>query len=185
MSDSVDYGPLAMLPGTWLGNMGKDIAPEPDGSAETPYSEVMTFTALGMVNNAEVQHLAVLRYHQVVTRSDTGKVFHDETGYWMWDAATSAVMHSLTIPRAVCVLAGGTYKGGKTDGEVKLVVEARWDDKRWSILQSPFMLEKARTLEFYHTLKITPRELSYRETTVLDIYGKRFDHIDENTLVKV
>ena len=38
MSDdhSIDYGPLAGLIGTWKGDKGADIAPEPDGTEESP-----------------------------------------------------------------------------------------------------------------------------------------------------
>ena len=184
MSNGVDYGPLAMLIGTWKGGKGKDVSPEPTGQQEIPFSEVITFSEVGMVDNADQQHLAALGYHQVVTRLDTNKVFHDQMGYWMWDAATGTVMQSLVIPRAVAVLAGGTFKGDAKGSTVNLYVESKLDDKKWTIAQSPFMQEKARTLEFYHTIKVSARELTYRETTMLDIYGKKFKHTDENTLTK-
>ena len=33
----IDYGPLALLIGTWEGDKGVDIAPEPDGTENNPY----------------------------------------------------------------------------------------------------------------------------------------------------
>jgi len=88
------------------GDKGLDVAPEPDGSAESPYYETLEFTPCGTVENADSQELSVVRYQQIVTRKSDGKVSHDQTGYWMWDPATGIVMQSLTIPRAVTGLVG-------------------------------------------------------------------------------
>ena len=179
--DGVNYGPLASLVGTWKGDKGKDLAPEPDGEEETPYYETIIFEAIGDVTNAESQTLSVLRYHQVVSKKSDNQIFHDETGYWMWDPKTDTIMHSLVIPRGVCVLAGGkanSIGGGATVLDVKAVS----GDKDWGIIQSPFMQEKAKTVEFRHNISIKGDELTYSETTVLEIYGKSFDHTDSNTL---
>jgi len=185
MSDAneIDYGPLAMLIGTWKGDRGTDIAPEPDGEENNPYYETITFTAIGDVENAESQKLVALHYRQIVQRKSNDEVFHDETGYWMWDAAGQTVMHSLTIPRAVCVLAGGEHNGqAEADGNVVLDVSAGINDESWSIVQSPFMLKNARTTAFSHRISVGKQQLHYRETTMVDIYGKSFEHTDENTL---
>ncbi len=182
----IDYGPLRALIGTWTGDKGMDVAPAPDGGAErSPYSETITFEAAGDVTNAESQILAVVRYRQVVSRKATGAVFHDQVGYWMWDAERSTVMQSLTIPRAVCVLAGGSFAAtGRPAGDVVLEVAAKLGDPNWGVIQSPFMRDRASTREFRHTLTVRADRLAYRETTVLDIYGRRFDHTDENELVR-
>jgi hypothetical protein len=53
----------------------------------------------------------------------------------MWDSEAETVMHSLAIPRAVCVLAGGKYSGEKdADGRAVINVAAGIDDDkaRWS-----------------------------------------------------
>ncbi|HFE38405.1 MAG TPA: DUF1794 domain-containing protein [Gammaproteobacteria bacterium] len=180
MIDDVDYGPLAVLVGNWEGGKGMDTSPEPDGQEQTPYFETILFEAIGDVSNAESQTLAVLRYHQIVRRQSNNEVFHNETGYWMWDAKTDVVMQSLTIPRGVCVLAGGKSRA-QNDATV-LAVSAAIDDSDWGIIQSPFMQEKARTTAFTHEITVRGDELSYSETTVLDIYGKTFDHTDSNVL---
>lgn len=175
--DGVDYGPLAQLVGNWSGDKGTDVAPEPDGQEATPYFETLMFEAIGDVTNAEKQTLAVLRYHQVVSRKATGDVFHNETGYWGWDSADNTIWHSLTIPRGVCVLAGGTAAAGDTEINVKAT-----DGGEWGIVQAPFMAQNARTTAFTHKIKVDGDTLSYAETTELDIYGREFDHTDENTL---
>jgi hypothetical protein len=109
--NGVDYGPLAGLLGTWTGNDGTDVAPEPDGTEKSPYFEIIVFSDVGIVTNAEQQNLAAVHYHQIVSRKEDGKVFHNETGYWMWEAETGTVMHSLHIPRGVGLIAGGVYNG--------------------------------------------------------------------------
>ncbi len=102
----------------------------------------------------------------------------------MWDAEAGTIMHSLTIPRGVCVLAGGTYAGEvDRDGRVIIEVAAKIDDPRWGIIQSPFMLDKARTTEFRHRVIVGDGRLSYAETMMVDIYGKVFEHTDQNELV--
>jgi hypothetical protein len=185
MSDPVyedtDYGPLACLLGVWKGNAGEDIAPEPDGDEINPYFETLTFEAAGDVTNAEEQVLAVVNYRQVVSRISTGKVFHDQVGYWLWEAATGLIMQTLTIPRGVMLLAGG--RAVISNDSTTLSVEAKEGSTEWGIIQSPFMQEKARTLEFRHDLTVKGSTLSYNETTVLKIYGiPRYPHTDQNTL---
>jgi len=181
--DGINYGPLASLIGHWQGDKGKDIAPEPDGTEENLFYETILYEAIGDVTNAEMQVLAVLRYHQVVTRKSTNKVFHNETGYWSWDSKNGQITHSLTIPRGVCVLAGGEATIGD-DGATKIQVEANIDSQDWGIIQSPFMQKNARTIGFKQNVSVHNQSMHYKETTILEIYGKRFDHTDENTLTK-
>ncbi len=179
----IDYGPLKQLMGEWKGDKGTDIAPDPDGTENNPYYESIICTAVGDVTNAESQVLSVIHYHQVVSRKTDGEVFHNETGYWMWDASTETVMHSLTIPRAVCVLAGGKYTGEKNEkGDVIIEVSASVQDKDWGIIQSPFMQKNAQTTGFRHKVVLGSDTLSYSETTIVEIYGKTFEHTDENEL---
>ena len=177
----INYGPLAGLIGRWEGDKGVDIAPEPDGSETNPYYESLTFEPVGLVTNAEEQVLAALSYKQIVRRKADDEVFHHETGYWIWDAAAEIVMHSLAIPRAVILLAGGTARAG-SDGAMVLEVSAAIDDPDWSIVQSPFMNAKAKTTAFTQQVTLRDDQLTYTETTSLTIYGRAFEHTDSNTL---
>ncbi|MCP4002739.1 MAG: FABP family protein [bacterium] len=180
MSDQIEYGPLELLIGTWRGDKGTDLSPEPEGSEESGYYETLCFTPIGDVENAESQVLAILRYQQIVQRKSNDEVFHDQTGYWMWDAQQAVVMQSIAIPRAVCVLAGGRYEA--TESSVKLSVAAKLDDPDWGIIQSPFMRDRARTVGFQHELSVVEGVLSYSETTSLLIYDRSFEHTDGNQL---
>ncbi len=187
MSDevsSLDFGPLTQLIGTWRGNKGIDVAPEPEGDETHPYYETLTFEPVGDITNAGKQTLVVLHYRQIVQRKTDNEIFHDETGYWIWDKAASTIIQSLTIPRAVAVLAGGQYNNKLESSKVTLEVGAKIDDPDWSILQSPFMKDNAKTIAFSHKISVEKDQLSYSETTTLDIYGRIMEHTDSNELTR-
>lgn len=186
MNDELrNYGPLAPLIGEWHGNRGIDLAPEPDGEEREPYYETLIFEPIGDVSNAEKECIYALRYHQVVYRIRNDEPFHNQTGYWMWSALTGKVMQSLTIPRGICLLAGGDFSGDWEPGKpVTLEVAARAGDGNWGIVESPFMGENASTRSFAHTLTVSGDSLEYRETTLLHIYGRDFDHVDGNILTR-
>ncbi len=181
--DGVDYGPLAGILGKWEGDRGQDVAPEPDGEEVAGYYETIVFEPAGEAENAERQVLAAVRYHLFVTRKHDGKVFHDQVGYWTWDKATGRITQSLAIPRAVALVAGGE---ARQEGDATvLTVAAGEDDPEWTISESPFMRENARTLGYRHTLRVAGDRLSYEQRTLLHIYGRRFDHTDRNELSRV
>lgn len=181
----VEYGPLQELVGVWKGDKGLDIAPESDGTEENPYYEVITITEGGDLTNAESQVLAVVHYRRIVTRKSNDEVFHDETGYWLWDAKDKVIIHALSIPRAVSLLAGANFKK-ELDKDGKLIIEvaAGIDNKDWGIIQSPFMYQNAKTTRYHQLLEIKKGKMRYKETTMLDIYGRVFEHTDENELVR-
>lgn len=184
--NGIDYGPLAGLIGTWKGDRGRDMAPEADGLDENLYYETLTYSAAGEVDNAETQELVSVHYQQVVNRTADDKAIHHQSGYWIWDAAGKSIMHAFTIPRGVCVMAGGTHQGGTNeDGGFTLTVAAALDDSDWQIIQAPFMQGNARTTDFKQTIKFDDRYLSYSQSTMVEIYGKCFDHTDENQLTRV
>ena len=184
--DGVNYGPLAALIGVWKGDKGIDRAPEPNSEERNPYYETITFEAAGDVENAEEQVLAVVRYHQVVSRKSNDEVFHDQVGYWLWDSADDTIVETFTIPRAVAVVAGGKL-GQPESLEQELVFEvaAKTGSLEFGIVQAPFMFNKAKTTAFSHTLTVKGDQMRYSETTVLDIYEKKsYDHTDVNTLTR-
>ena len=67
-AEKINYGPLTGLIGTWQGDKGLDVAPEPDGTEENPYYETITYQGIGDVCNAEEQRLVVIHYRQIVRR---------------------------------------------------------------------------------------------------------------------
>ncbi len=185
--DGIDYGPLAALLGVWKGDKGVDRAPEPDGEERNPFYETITFEAAGDVTNAEQQVLAVVRYHQVVSRKSNDKVFHDQVGYWLWDASDNTIIETFTIPRGVAVVAGGSLAApASLDQELVFDVSADASSPECGIVQAPFMFKQAKTTAFTHTVTVQGDEMRYTETTVLDIYDKKsYDHKDVNTLQRV
>lgn len=181
--DGINYGPLAALVGTWEGDKGVDRAPEPDGEERSPYYETIVFEAAGLVTNAEKQTLAIVRYHQVVSRKSNNEVFHDQTGYWLWDCADNSIVETFTIPRGVALVAVGTLAPTDSpDQEMVFNVVAGPE----GIVQAPFLFKQARTTRFSHTITVKGDQMRYTETTVLDIYGKKsYDHVDLNTLSRI
>lgn len=181
--DGINYGPLAALVGTWEGDKGVDKSPEPDGEERSPYFETIVFEAGGDVTNAEKQTLSIVRYHQVVSRKSNNEVFHDQIGYWLWDPAGNSIVETFTIPRGVAVVAVGTLAPTDSPEQEMVFDVAAGAD---GIVQAPFMFKQARTTGFTHTITVNGDQMRYKETTVLDIYGKKsYDHVDLNTLSRV
>lgn len=182
--DGVDYGPLAQLIGRWSGAKGIDHAPDNKANVdESKFTDEIVFSIAGAAENAEEQALVALKYHHIVRRTENGLIFHDQIGHWIYEPLTGKVMHSLTIPRGVCVLAGGQYE--LVDGESIFTVAAQAGSETYGIVQSPFMCEKAKTNAFNMTLTVKDNELSYHEVMSLHIYGKDFEHVDRSTLQRV
>ena len=181
----INYGPLAQLIGTWKGNQGTDIAPEPNGEENNSYFETITYEAIGDVSNAETQTLAVLHYTQIVSRKENNEVFHHQSGYWSWDSETGVITHSFTIPRGVGVVACGKVLDDENLPNAT-VIEVSAEDTGFDggIAQSSFMQKKARTTAFSQTLTIEGDTLTYQQTIMLDIYNKTFEHTDTNTLMR-
>lgn len=186
MSDSAQlkdfFGPLFPLIGKWEGDKGMDVSPEKDGEEMSPYFETITIEPVGDATNAAEQTLVVLSYKQIVSRKTDSQVFHHQTGYWYFEKKTGEVLYSLTIPRAVSVLAKGTAKenSGKTEYEVR----AAASDKNYGIIESSFMAAKASTKGFTMRVNIEGDKMQYKMNTALRIYDRDFDHSDENSLTR-
>lgn len=179
--DEVDYGPLQALIGHWQGDKGLDVSPDPQGDEKAAYADTIVFSPVGDATNAEQQKLAALHYHQAVTRISDGKLFHNETGYWLWDPDKKLVMQTLTIPRGLSLVAGGPIEADATVIEVTATDE----DSDWTISQSPFLQSHAKTRTFHHRIEINGDLLRYDETMLVDIYGKQFVHTDKNELQRI
>ncbi len=185
----VDFGPLANLIGVWKGDKGVDLAPDSEiGTEKNPFYEEITCEGLGTyVTNGEEQNIAAIFYHQHVFRKSNDEEFHNQCGYFMWDAANKVIMHSLSIPRAMNLVAGATYNGETDkDGNVVFELKAGIDNPDWQISQSPYLQEKAKTTEFTYKATLGKDTFSYSELTLINIYGERdFRHVDTSKLTKV
>ncbi len=181
----IDYGPIRGLIGTFKGDKGIDIAPDKEKDREENlFVETITFSEAGEIVNANEQRLAALHYHQIITRKEDNIVIHNQTGYWMWDKEKKVVMHSIAIPRGLCLLASGTAHV-RDDGEILLKAVSDIKHEDYTVVQSRFLKEKAKTVAFDIKIRLKENELHYYETTLVDIYGAVFEHTDTNTLHKV
>jgi len=184
MTDTLDLGPLAVLVGSWRGESGHDVAPEPDGVENNDYYETLVFTEVGDVSNAEEQTLGIVQYEQVVRRKTNDNLLHHQIGYWTWDAQANTVCNSFTIGRRVAVLAGGT---ANTEGSATVFsVEAQKGSEDWGIIESGFMRDKASTESYKLSLSVKDDVLSYDQLILVNIYGqKQFEHTDKNALTRI
>lgn len=178
-----EYGPLAVLAGTWEGDKGIDISPSPDGPAETRYRERLVFEPMAPVRNG-LQELNGLRYSTTVWGLDSGDVIHEENGYWLRDPASQLIMRCFTVPRGVTVIAGGFA----TDTADIIEMSAEAEADTFGILSSPYLLDAAKTI--YYGLRVNIHDedaFSYMEDTVLRIHGQEdlFHHTDQNSLKRV
>ena len=160
---------------------GVDVAPAKIGSeqgagslAVSPFFEKMTFEAAADAENASDQYLVALYYKQEVFRKSDGSKFHDQRGYFIYDAKNQMVYNSFCVPRTTCVTAEGP--AGKT---MTLTAPAR------GIAESSYMTEKASTTGFSMNIKIEENKLTYSQNTMLDIYGQSMSHTDGSTLIRV
>ncbi len=179
-----NLGPLAPLAGTWEGDKGDDTAPDDNRGVETnKFRERMVFEPMGAVDNHE-QRLYGLRYSTTAWRLGEDDPFHEELGYWLWDAASKQVLRCFLVPRGVTVLAGGTVEPDSKS----FTLAADAGSQTYGICCNQFLDQEFKTVRF--ELQVTIHDasrFSYEEDTQLKIKGqeKIFHHIDKNTLTKV
>ena len=185
MDDLSTLGPLAGLLGVWEGDKGDDRAPDDDRvSVETnKFRERMEFEPTGRVDNHE-QTLYGLRYKTTAWRLGADEPFHEELGYWLWDAARETVMRCFMVPRGVSVIAGGKVDAGAKSFELT----AKLGSETFGICSNPFLDKEFRTESYWLKVCVLDGDtLSYEEDTRLRIKGQKdiFHHTDKNTLKRV
>jgi len=185
MSDEIikNLGPLAALAGTWQGDQGIDISRIKSRETETKYREQVVFEPLGPVNNGP-QELYGLRYSMTAWRLGEDEGFHEELGYWLWDAANNQVLRCFMVPRGVVINAGGDVEADAKSFHL----EAEVGSETYGILSNRFLDETYKTMKY--VLDVTVHDdgkFSYRQDTQLwiPINEAIFHHTDENTLEKV
>lgn len=177
-------GPLAALAGVWEGEGGVDVAPSDERGIETnAYRERLVLEPFGPVDNHE-QQLWGLRYSTVAWRLGEADSFHEETGYWLWDAAAQEVYRCFLVPRGVSVIAGGKVAPDARCFRLEATLGAR----TFGICSNPFLDREFRTERY--TLDVTVHDdgsLEYAEDTVLRMPGRPepFHHTDRHRLRRV
>ncbi|MFV8748963.1 heme-binding beta-barrel domain-containing protein [Nannocystaceae bacterium ST9] len=184
--DLANLGPLAPLAGLWEGGSGLDLAPADEDRREvatSKFRERMSFEPIGLLVDNHEQNLYGLRYSTMAWRIDEVAPFHQELGYWMWDAAAKQVIRCFVIPRGVSLIAGGTVEPDARGFELSAVLGS----PTYGICSNPYLDREFKTLRF--TMKLTllgPDEFSYEEDTVLEIPGQPiFHHTDANRMRRI
>jgi hypothetical protein len=120
-----DLGPLAGLPGTWIGS-GFSVIPRPDQPGDQPCRlalnqthETLTFTHVRSSRpdqgSAHHEDLVGVHYRQQIEDAFTRELLHVEPGIWLTVAATAqaqdvepTVVRLACVPQSDALLAHGT-----------------------------------------------------------------------------
>lgn len=177
-----ELGPLANLVGVWEGEKGDDTAPSDDrGTEKNKFKERMVFEKLNTVMNHE-QRLEGLRYKTTAWRIGESDPFHEELGYWLWDAKNKQVMRCFMVPRGVTVIAGGTAEANAKSFQL----QADLGSPTYGICSNKFLDEEFKTTKYILNLSCDGTTLTYEEDTQIQMKNKPlFHHIDKNVLKKV
>ena len=183
--DIKNLGPLATLAGVWEGDKGDDKAPDEDRTlvVNNLFRERITLEPIGEVNNHE-QTLYGLRYSTTAWRIGEDSSFHEEVGYWLWDADNKQVIKSFIVPRGTTTMAGGTVEPDAKSFE--LIAEL--GSESYGICSNKFLADEFKMVRFEFRVEIHDEDsFSYDEDTVLQIKGQDelFHHRDKNTLQRV
>jgi hypothetical protein len=178
-----NLGPLSGMAGIWEGMRGLDVKPKAGGPKKQVFVERIELQPIDPQTNGP-QLFYGLRYHTHVVKPDQVKTYHDQVGYWLWEPATGAVIHTLTIPRAQIAMASGKASADAKNFELV----AKRGSETYGICSTPFLEYAFKTVEFRIKVTINPEGTwSYEEDTVLMIRGKTepFHHTDRNTLTRI
>lgn len=178
-----NLGPLARLAGTWEGERGVDINPKADGPETRQYYERIEMQPIDPQANGP-QLFYGLRYHQHVNTREEEISFHDQVGYWLYEALTGLILQTLAIPRGQIAIASGY---AEPDAR-RLVVKAARGETEYGICSTSFLDLAFRTDAYQLTIDFhDDGSWSYVSDTTLAVKGRDepFLHRDRNRLVKI
>lgn len=125
-----------------------------------------------------------LRYHVHINTREEDITFHDQVGYWLYEAATGLILQTLAIPRGQIAIAAGHAK----PGDKKLTVRAERGQTEYGICSTTFLDLAFRTDSYELAVEFhDDGSWSYVSDTMLMVKGQTepFLHRDHNRLVKV
>jgi hypothetical protein len=178
-----NLGPLRRIAGVWEGRKGLDVNPGADGVRRQQYVERISLQPIDPQANGP-QLFYGLHYVTRVLQPDEPATYHHQTGYWLWEAATETIIHTLAIPRAQVAMAIGRAAADATSFELV----ARRGDPSAGICSGPFLDYAFRTESFRIAVRLNADgSWSYEEDTVMQVRGlaEPFHHTDANTLFLV
>jgi len=178
-----NLGPLRRLAGIWEGQRGVDINPKADGPETRQYYERIEMQPIDPQANGP-QLFYGLRYHLHVNTREEDISFHDQVGYWLYEAATGLILQTLAIPRGQIAIASGH---AEPDAR-QLVVKAERGQTEYGICSTTFLDLAFRTDSYQLTVDFhDDGSWSYVSDTTLIVKGRDepFLHRDRNKLTKI
>jgi hypothetical protein len=178
-----NLGPLRRLAGIWEGQRGVDINPKADGPETREYYERIELQPIDPQANGP-QLFYGLRYHLHVNTREEEISFHDQVGYWLYEAATGLILQTLAIPRGQIAIAAGH---AEPDAK-KLVLKAARGQTEYGICSTTFLDLAFRTDSYEISVDFhDDGTWSYVSDTTLVVKGREepFLHRDRNTLTKI
>lgn len=176
-------GPLRRFAGIWEGQRGVDVNPKADGPETRKYYERIEMQPIDPQANGP-QLFYGLRYHVHINTREEDITFHDQVGYWLYEAATGLILQTLAIPRGQIAIAAGHAK----PGDRKLVLKATRGQTEYGICSTTFLDLAFRTDSYQLTVDFhDDGSWSYVSDTMLMVKGRDepFLHRDHNRLQKV
>ena len=178
-----NLGPLRRLAGIWEGQRGVDINPKADGPETREYYERIELQPIDPQANGP-QLFYGLRYHLHVNTREEEISFHDQVGYWLYEAATGLILQTLAIPRGQIAIAAGH---AEPDAK-RLVLKATRGQTEYGICSTTFLDLAFRTDSYEISVDFhDDGTWSYVSDTTLVVKGREepFLHRDRNTLTKI
>jgi hypothetical protein len=178
-----NLGPLRRLAGIWEGQRGVDINPKADGPETRQYYERIEMQPIDPQANGP-QLFYGLRYHLHINTREEDITFHDQVGYWLYEAATGLILQTLAIPRGQIAIAAGH---AEPDAK-KLVLKAERGQTEYGICSTTFLDLAFRTDSYRISVDFhDDGTWSYVSDTTLIVKGQSepFLHRDRNRLVKI
>ena len=178
-----NLGPLRRLAGVWQSDQGEDINPKADGPERRVFREHIRMDPIDPQTNGP-QLLYGLRYHIHINTPEEAITFHDQVGYWLWEPATATLYQTVSIPRAITLLAIGQAAPDATRFELR----ATRGTTANGIVASSFLEAAFTTVEFRIVVEVhADGSWSYDEDTVMRIRGQSelFHHRDVSTLTRI
>ncbi|MDM0016605.1 FABP family protein [Variovorax saccharolyticus] len=178
-----NLGPLRRMAGLWRGEKGVDVKPKAQGPKTQVYVEHYELQPIDPQTNG-LQVLYGLRYHTYIHKPGLTKMYHDQVGYWLWEPATSTVMHTLAIPRGQVAMASGQVAADADSFELVATHGSLVN----GIVSNPFIEHAFTTLEWRIGVAFhADGSWSYDQDTVMQIQGlaEPFHHTDRNRLSKI
>lgn len=178
-----NLGPLRRLAGSWRAEKGVDVNPKAAGPERRVFIERNDLAPIDPQTNGP-QLFYGLSYHIHIDTAEEDITFHDQTGYWLWEAKSGLVLQTLAIPRGQVLLASGQAKAD----DDRIVVTATRGKTDYGICSNDFLEYAFRTESYRLEIDFLPDgSWHYLAETVLDVRGeaKPFTHHDENTMRKI